>query len=105
MATILLPSSSSRGELLQQPFHLGMAGISIADVAKSYLEQYGDMGIVQAVKDLFACAPTSHQPQRPQNSDMLGDRRLGDAGQLGQITGAQALVQQAVDDFGACRVA
>lgn len=69
-------------------------------VRHARLEEERDVGVVQTVEDEPALSPRLHQPERAQEPEVLRDRRVADAEDDCNITGAELLVQQHVDDLG-----
>jgi hypothetical protein len=58
------------------------------------------MGIVEAIVDKLSGASGTHHVQRSQDAKVLRDTRCRDANDLCEITGAEFLAQQAMDNLG-----
>jgi hypothetical protein len=50
------PAHFQRGRLGEQTLHRGMGCIALAQVVESNMEHQGDMRVVEAMKNLLACA-------------------------------------------------
>jgi hypothetical protein len=69
-----------------------------ADVVKTGAEQFGDMAVVKAVKDILSLLPRTHNTGITQYPELMGDGRLVHAEDSGQVADTEFGTMEGVQD-------
>jgi hypothetical protein len=76
----------------------GQADLDVLDVRDRFVEQMGDVIVVQVVDDAAPVATSDHEPEMAKQSQLVRDRRRLHFDRLGQLAHAQRARAQPAQD-------
>jgi hypothetical protein len=71
---------------------------------KPFVKQMTDVIIIKTVKNILTFTPYFHQPQIPQNAQLVRYKRVGCPENRGNVTDTELLLRQEIDNAQAGRI-